>query len=283
MQTIASAQKKQAVIQLDVAERKKFFPHGFFTVHKPTLGEKAYKYFNDPFNQIQFNTNPSMAAAKAIFTLADDIKVLGTSFATNGSDSRHIGGKSATFDEKMGSFINVSTTALGIGEAMASRELTFGGDIIKQGEFVETAFNKGRPGNLIGGKGLENFKTFDDFENGIATSYKSVDMALDGALNKPESITSRLNSYTNKISWFEGYKLNGVRITPANITSSNLKVGILGTPNSAQRAALNSAANYAQNKGVGFQLKMLKKPVDPQRLLRSGLIYSSNNILGKKQ
>ena len=276
LQTIASAQKKQAVIQLEVAERNRVFRHGFFTVHKPTLGEKTYKFFNDPYNEVQFNSNPNMAAAKVVFTLADDIKVFTTSLASNGRDSRHIGGKKANFDERMGAVINIGTTAIGIGEATASRTMTFNSSAA-QGEYAEQYFNKWNSSNVLAD--APNFKTFDVFDGQTATSIKSIDLTMPTYTKNPSAITSTLNKYTNATLDFTKYTNNGITLEASQIQSRNVSIAVFGEASQAQQAAINSSANYAASQGVGFSLKMPKAPLSPARMLSSGIVYRGSSII----
>ena len=276
---MANAQKKQAVIQLQISERNRIFPHGFYSVHKPTLGERAYNYFNDPFNQTQFNISPGGAAAKFIFTLADDINVLGTSFASNGRDSRHIGGKSANFDERMGAFINVGTTGIGVGEVAASRTMTFNSSVA-QGEFTEQYFNKWNSSNTLAE--APNFKTFDVFDGQNATSIKSIDVTMPTYTKNPSAITSTLNGYVNKAADFTVARSNGIRLEASQIQTRNVSVAVFGDANAAQQTAINTSANYATSRGVGFTLKMPKTPISPTRMLSSGVVYRGSTVIKQR-
>jgi RHS repeat-associated protein len=131
-------QKQQALLRIEnekiVAMRK----IGTIKTWDLSAGKKLYDHFNSPLMQPWFTSNPIGVAEKYLFTLADDVKILGTSFASSGRNARHIGGDRANFDSRLGAFANVSTTLLGPAINSETKPITGGryGDISKS-EFFD--------------------------------------------------------------------------------------------------------------------------------------------------
>jgi RHS repeat-associated protein len=112
---------------------------------------------------------------------------------------------------------------------------------------------------MLGGNLPKNFKTFDKFEEGIATSIKSLDLSADGYIKNPKSVLSAVKGYVNEIVNFEGDIVSGVSVQPSDITKKALELAI--NPSKATKAqweALADAVKYAKEQNVQFTLQFIK-------------------------
>jgi hypothetical protein len=94
------------------------------------------------------------------------------------------------------------------------------------------------------------FKTLDNFENGAATSIKSIDLNAatyqDGA-----RLTYRLNDYINKLANYVDHTLGDITVRASDITSRTLSIVIpRGSMTSVQRAAFDAAKSRAEKLGI---------------------------------
>jgi filamentous hemagglutinin len=135
-----------------------------------------------------------------------------------------------------------------------------------QGEWGEQAFG----GNL--NQFSKNFKTFDNFnfETGVATSAKTLDLEASSYLKTPASITSTLNGYVDKAAGFTQARGGGFFLDASDITKREVGVLAIGSPNTAQFSALQASQQYAAGQGVQFTLKSTPL-IDP---LIKGLLAS---------
>ncbi len=102
----------------------------------------------------------------------------------------------------------------------------------------------------LGGDLPPGFPTIDKFDNGVATSIKSVDLAAPTYQN-PSALLSRLRGYVNKVAAFTGDARGPVRILPDQVRERVLEVAIpQGSATPAQQAALDAAEQYARSRGV---------------------------------
>jgi hypothetical protein len=102
----------------------------------------------------------------------------------------------------------------------------------------------------LGGNLPRTFKTLDNFENGAATSIKSIDLNAatyqDGA-----RLTYRLNDYINKLANYEDHALDEITVRVQGITSRTLSMVIpRGSMTSVQRAAFDAAKSRAEKLGI---------------------------------
>ena len=74
-----------------------------------------------------------------------------------------------------------------------------------------------------GGRLPPNFKTFDKYKEGVATSIKSLDTTAP-SYAKPGAIESRLRGYINGAADFPGYTRGGMTLRSEDITKVELLV-----------------------------------------------------------
>jgi hypothetical protein len=90
----------------------------------------------------------------------------------------------------------------------------------------------------------------DKWENGVATSIKSVDLSAVTYQN-PSALASKLKGYVDSVAGFNGRNWDGVFIRSRDITGRALEVAIQpGVGSTAQRAVFDQIQQYATTKGV---------------------------------
>ncbi|MBO9203609.1 MULTISPECIES: DUF6443 domain-containing protein [Niastella] len=102
------------------------------------------------------------------------------------------------------------------------------------------------------------FKTFDRFENGIATSIKSVDLAK--SYKTSGSLYSTLKGYIDDIMFFDKpYKLQGVTVDPKDIARRVLQLGLQpGQGSAAQWSEIGKAIQYAAENNIHFIISFVE-------------------------
>lgn len=99
-----------------------------------------------------------------------------------------------------------------------------------------------------------SFPTIDRFENGVATSIKSVDLNA-GTYQSASRLSSRLTGYVDKVANFNGARFNGIQIEPDEITSRGLDIAVpSGAASQAQMQVLSEIAAYGQSVGVNVNV-----------------------------
>ncbi|KPL66749.1 hypothetical protein SZ64_00705 [Erythrobacter sp. SG61-1L] len=113
-----------------------------------------------------------------------------------------------------------------------------------RGQQIEQALGHNLPGN---------FPVIDKFENGLATSIKSVD--LDAVTYQSGStLTRTLNGYVDTVAEFQGRTWAGVRIRPQDISGRALDLAIPHSGSSAQQAIINQTVEYGASRGVSVNV-----------------------------
>lgn len=102
----------------------------------------------------------------------------------------------------------------------------------------------------LGGNLPRSFPTIDKFENGVATSIKSVDLAAP-TYQSSGALTSKLKGYVDKVAGFRGDSWDGTVVRARDITDRALQVAIQpGVASPAQLTVLDQLRQYAATKGV---------------------------------
>jgi hypothetical protein len=102
----------------------------------------------------------------------------------------------------------------------------------------------------LGGNLPRSFPTIDKWENGVATSIKSVDLSAPTYQNTG-TLASRLRGYVDKVGGFDGATFDGTNIDDEEITARALEVAIQpGVASPSQLAVLEQLKQYAASKGV---------------------------------
>jgi hypothetical protein len=103
----------------------------------------------------------------------------------------------------------------------------------------------------LGGNLPSNFPVIDRFDNGIATSIKSIDLNA-ASYQNAATLQRTLNGYVDKVAAFNGQRWAGTIITPSQVQGRQLLLAVPGRGNAAQQAAIQAASKRAQNAGVQF-------------------------------
>ncbi|KVG57943.1 filamentous hemagglutinin N-terminal domain-containing protein [Burkholderia territorii] len=97
-----------------------------------------------------------------------------------------------------------------------------------------------------------NMPVIDRFENGIATSIKSLDVNATSYQNT-STLTRTVNGYIDKVAAYNGTSQQGwarVTIDPAQITGRSLDLVVPNAGSAAQQQVINQAIQYGASKGV---------------------------------
>jgi RHS repeat-associated protein len=101
-----------------------------------------------------------------------------------------------------------------------------------------------------------NFPVIDRFENGVATSIKSIDLNA-ASYQNIDTLNRTVTKYIDAMATYQGQSPSwgGVRILPSQITATAVDLAIPATGASpAQLAALQKLQEYAQSVGVNLNI-----------------------------
>ena len=100
----------------------------------------------------------------------------------------------------------------------------------------------------------ENSPVIDRFPDGIATSWKSLDLR-GSSYQDPAVLMNRLNSYVDKLDKFTGMSWRGKTIVEDEINGKSLNVVFpKGTMTVTQRDVINAAKARANKLGIDFKI-----------------------------
>lgn len=106
----------------------------------------------------------------------------------------------------------------------------------------------------LGGNRPAGCRVIDRFENGVATSIKSIDLKA-ATYQSAQALGSRLNGYMDRLAGWTGQTTPyaGVVIQPGQVTARTCQIAVpAGGMSAAQQAVLNAAAPRAQGLGLRF-------------------------------
>ena len=93
------------------------------------------------------------------------------------------------------------------------------------------------------------FPVIDKFDNGLATSIKSIDLGAP-TYQDAGKLASTIKGYINKVSDFDGGAHGGFRILPGETTGRALDLAIPSLGTATQKIALQEMMEYAAQQGV---------------------------------
>jgi len=105
--------------------------------------------------------------------------------------------------------------------------------------------------NQLGHNLPRNFPVIDRFENGVATSIKSMDLSATTYQSIP-AMERTLTGYIDKVAGFNGRTWAGVTVN--NVSSRALELAIPVARTVAQQGALVRAVQYAHSVGVNMRV-----------------------------
>ena len=98
------------------------------------------------------------------------------------------------------------------------------------------------------------FKVIDRWENGVATSIKSIDLNA-ATYQDGKRLTYRLNDYIGKLASYAGSEMGDIRITSEAITGRELSIAIpKGSMTAVQRDAIEAARIRARSFGIDLKI-----------------------------
>ncbi len=97
------------------------------------------------------------------------------------------------------------------------------------------------------------FKGIDGFENGVATSIKSMDLRLN-SYQDPAKILSQGRKYVDQVANFDGARMGDTRISAEQITERVLRLGVPPGATKTQQSALKSLVEYGKQNGVKVEV-----------------------------
>ena len=110
----------------------------------------------------------------------------------------------------------------------------------------------------LGGNLPYGFPVIDKFENGVATSIKSIDVTAESYM-KGNGLFNALKSYVNKVGAFQGGARGGVAIDANDITNRVLDLAIQpGKATTNQWEQIGNAIKYAKDNNVQLNLQFVK-------------------------
>jgi hypothetical protein len=96
----------------------------------------------------------------------------------------------------------------------------------------------------------QNFKTFDKFVNGVATSIKSIDLGA-ASYQAMSDLRSTLKGFVTEAATFKEYSVQGITIEASQISSRVVDVVIPGTAlTDAQKAVLDEVVKFGVDNNV---------------------------------
>jgi len=110
----------------------------------------------------------------------------------------------------------------------------------------------GRSPNLA-----QNFRVIDRFNNGVATSIKSLDLGARSYQNL-STLTRTVEGYVNKLANWQGANWGGASIDPQMIQGRELLLAISPNASQAQMAALQQLQTWAQSVSVTISITIVK-------------------------
>ncbi len=110
----------------------------------------------------------------------------------------------------------------------------------KRGQDIEQALGHNLP---------RNFPVIDKFENGLATSIKSIDLNAK-TYQDVTKLEYRLKNYVDKVAGFNGQAWAEVVIKSSDVKTRALDLAIPFNGSTAQQGILNQIVNYGTSKGV---------------------------------
>lgn len=189
--------------------------------------------------------DPDLAAWKSATSLTLDVlPVVGSGKAM----TQLYTGKDVLTGEPTSRWIEAGGLALGM--VPFGRVLGKGATAVESGVWKLNPFQRGQQIEQALGHNLPgNFPVIDRFENGLATSIKSID--LDAATYQSGStLTRTLNGYVDKVAGFQGRTWAGVRIRGQDITGRALDLAIPHSGSAAQEAIISQTVKYGVSRSV---------------------------------
>ena len=113
-----------------------------------------------------------------------------------------------------------------------------------RGQAIETSLGQNLP---------KNFPVIDKFENGVATSIKSLDVNA-ASYQNAATLSRTLGGYIDDVAAFNGRSWAGVQISPGDILARGLDLAIPNAGNAAQQLVFQQSLLNAAAKSVALRI-----------------------------
>ncbi|MGO9566226.1 MAG: hypothetical protein ACLP5H_01665 [Desulfomonilaceae bacterium] len=97
------------------------------------------------------------------------------------------------------------------------------------------------------------FKGIDQFENGVVTSIKSMDLRLN-SYQDGSKILSQGRKYVDNLVNFDGAAMKGYEITVEQITERVLRIGVPPGATEIQKSAFKAVVKYGKQNGIKVEV-----------------------------
>ncbi len=150
-------------------------------------------------------------------------------------------------------FLRMIGASVSLREAQAVRRAALAA-AARHGAWDLHPFQRGRVIEQQLGQNLpRNFPTIDRFQNGVATSVKSMDLVAPTYANAG-NITSTGRGYIDSVAGFQGRNWAGVNIRPGDITARGLDLAVPAGATQTQQQALQGLITYGTQNGVTVRI-----------------------------
>ncbi len=104
---------------------------------------------------------------------------------------------------------------------------------------------------------VSNFPTIDRFENGVATSIKSIDLGAKSYQNL-QTLNNTLQGYVTKVANFNGATYGGTTIEASDITGRQLLLAIPPNATEEQLNVIKQVTTWAAEQGVNVVTQVVR-------------------------
>lgn len=146
-----------------------------------------------------------------------------------------------------------------LGLEMAAAKFASAGSVWKLDKFIRGGIIE----DMLGRNLPRTFQTIDKFEDGVATSIKSMDLSAKSYQNG-NSVFNTLKGYVGELQGFNGASMRTASGRAFNVGSNDIKSKVLQLAIDPSKATihqfeqLGKAMEYAKSKGIGFNLSFIK-------------------------
>lgn len=146
-----------------------------------------------------------------------------------------------------------------VGLEMAISKFATVGSVWKLDKFIRGGVVE----DMLGRNLPRTFQTIDKFEDGVATSIKSMDLSAK-SYQKGSSVFNTLKGYIRELQGFNGASMRTASGQVFSVGSNDIKSKVLQLAIDPRKATINQleqlgkAMEYAKSNGIGFNLSFIK-------------------------
>jgi hypothetical protein len=147
----------------------------------------------------------------------------------------------------------VAGAAVGVVAAAGVSTATISSSVFQLAPVVRGRVIESILGTAAGGSLPSNFPTIDRFDNGVATSVKSMDL-LAKTYQSGTALLSRLTGYVDQLANFNGGQVGRTVVKAEDVTERVLEVVVTPGANPSQLEVLQQVAAYARSQSVTYRI-----------------------------